>query len=243
MDGVDINDPYVQHIRGQRENLEPSFVNFLKANFQDSSVTALDIGANIGVTSLLMGRILEESKIYAFEPGSKVYQLLRSNIVNNGLSNRVFPVHAAISDCDGSACFEENSAYGHISQSGISVKMISVQSYAKENGLENIDFIKIDVEGFEPEVFKGISGLDKQPIVYFELNTWTLLAYGRHNPLEFLESLLADWDLYEVISANELLPIRDSNDVLRAVHSTMVLRGCVSDCIAAPKGTEISLKM
>lgn len=244
LNGLDTNDPYVQQICNQGENPEPALVNFLKANFADSSITVFDIGANIGLTSLLMARLLgETSKIYAFEPGRNIYRLLKANIDINGLNNKIFPVQAAVSEHEGVVHFSENSAYGHISQTGDEVKMISVPSYKNENGLDKIDFVKIDVEGFEPEVFRGLCELTSRPVVFFELNTWTLVAYGRHNPVVFLESLLDDWDIYEVSSVNELLPIKNFDEILRTVHSTMVLRGCVSDCIALPKGTEINLNM
>lgn len=243
LNGISIDDPYVLNILSQGQHPEPSFVNFIKSNFKDDSLVIFDIGANIGLTSLLMARLLPSAHIHAFEPGPNIHSLLKTNIMMNGLQNRITSIQAAVADSNGEAYFTENSAYGHFSSSGVETKVISAASYAESNGLTKIDFIKIDVEGFEPEVFQGLRMLDSKPIVYFEFNTWCLLAYGRHNPLEFLEGLQEHWDLYFINSPTELLPIRTGADVVNFAHETMVNRGCVSDCVATPKNTKINLQL
>jgi hypothetical protein len=55
--------------------------------------------------------------------------------------------------------------------------------------LQQVDLIKIDVEGFEGQVFEGMVETLKRfnPKVIFEFNSFCMLAYGRRNPLDFLE--------------------------------------------------------
>jgi len=50
-------------------------------------------------------------------------------------------------------------------------------------------------------------------------------------------------DLYVVRSAHALLPIADKKEVIRTIHNNMILKGCVTDCIAAPRGAKINLEM
>jgi len=191
--GLNDTEHYFVEVKKSIENLEESFVNFIKSYFSNSSILALDVGANIGVTSLLMARLLgESSKIFSFEPGKNVFSCLKHNVDINNLNNNIFPINAAISDHDGLTSFFEDSAYGYISKDGddLSTQMISINTFLIQEGIDKVDFIKIDVEGFEPEVFRGLEALKVKPIIYFELNTWTLIAYGRHNPVEFLEYLL-----------------------------------------------------
>nr|WP_075088707.1 FkbM family methyltransferase [Verrucomicrobium spinosum] len=58
---------------------------------------ALDVGANIGVTSLILSERLRSGRVFAFEPGETVFQLLQENLKNNAVSN-VDAYHQAVSD-------------------------------------------------------------------------------------------------------------------------------------------------
>jgi FkbM family methyltransferase len=236
--GLAENDPYIQHLSINTSTPEPNLINFFRANVSADSPVIFDVGANIGVTSLLMARE-SSGQVFAFEPGANVFRKLVENIQANGLDERVTAVRAAVSREPGIVRFMEDSAYGHIAGDGEEVECVSIESFTKEKGIDRVDFIKIDVEGFEPEVFESLEKMAARPVAYFEYNTWCLLAYGRHNPVVFLEELLENWDLYLVASDHELKPVITQRDVIECAHDTMVKRGCVADLVAAPKGQEI----
>jgi tRNA1(Val) A37 N6-methylase TrmN6 len=60
--------------------------NFLAHN-STKSFNCLDIGANIGLTSVLMAHYCPNGKVYAFEPGPLNYKNLSRNIVDNQINN------------------------------------------------------------------------------------------------------------------------------------------------------------
>lgn len=228
--GLSETDPYVGHLIAMTVP-EPHLMNFLAANCPPSTTrTIADVGANIGFTSLLMARAYPNAEIHAFEPGPNVFELMRENIDGRNVD----PVHAAVSDRSGTAYFSENSAFGHVAQSGVEVPMICLGDYADSRGIDSFDFVKVDVEGFERNVFRGLFGRAK--IVFFELNAFTLNCYGRVNPMDFLEEVGGDWDLYEFLSTDELGSV---TDVLATVHRNMVSSGCVTDLVAVPRGSVV----
>lgn len=119
----------------------------------------VDAGANIGMFSILAGR-MGAKKVYAFEPIRGNFEYLSRNIQLNGLEGTVVPINKALGGrnetreihCSGfaddhSASFENVGSLKAMQ----TVEVVSVDSFAKGK----IDFIKMDVEGYEKEVIEG----------------------------------------------------------------------------------------
>ena len=119
----------------------------------------LDIGANIGAMTVQFARTAKH--VHAFEPSPRALRLLRFNAPEN------CTVHAvALGDHNGRAYLEEavSTDVSHIADHGTPVAMRTVDSL----GLEP-DFIKIDVEGYEPAVLRGATEtLRAGPPIMFE---------------------------------------------------------------------------
>lgn len=145
--------------------------------------TVLDIGANIGLVSLWLSRLVgEQGQVHAFEPNPALQALLGQMFAHNGLRN-VHLHRVALGAQDGAlelripkvnagaASFVRNR---DVSDCEVVVAPIrTLSGIVEEQGIRHIRLIKIDVEGFEAEVFKG--GLDVlqriQPeAILFELN-------------------------------------------------------------------------
>lgn len=240
--GVDRNDPYFLSINGK---FEATFQKFIEKYIPKDS-NAIDIGANIGVTSIILSTLLEDGKVYSVEPAPNVYKILNSNIARNNCKN-VKTYNCAISNINDDMEFIENSAYGHIKDNKIqnslynNAKSIKINSFTLDdfvatNHINNIKFIKIDTEGFEPMVFSGASELIKRdnPIIYFELNTWCLLSHSNINPINFLHSLFDSFKfIYKEIEENgnvklcQLMP----DDILSVVHDNILFHGSVDNLI------------
>lgn len=131
--------------------------NLLMAN-GGGNVTFFDIGANIGSYSVSMMDIC--SKIIAFEPHPYTAKRCKMNFLLNNfsencvkslaLSNEIGTIH--FSDYGGS------STINHIVESGgIEVEVTTLDNFIKENNFNSNDsfVLKVDVEGFEKQVFEG----------------------------------------------------------------------------------------
>jgi FkbM family methyltransferase len=188
--GVSRKDRYFRRLTSGSER---EFVRLCRDFLRPDDV-CLDIGANIGVTALIMSQRVPRGRVVAIEAGPTVAEVLRRNIEYSGKQN-ITVVESAVGDRDGTAAFLENSAWGYIADEGIEVSLTRLSSVATRLGLDRIDFIKIDVEGYEFRILKDALQLinHHRSLVYFELNGFTQMALGNANPREFVEWFLGNF--------------------------------------------------
>lgn len=124
--------------------------------------TVLDIGAHHGYFSMLAARQLgTEGKVYAFEPAVENFEILKTNIKLNQLTN-VIPVNKAASDKRGTVPFfieKSNDVQGSLfstlraGEFTVPVECITIDEFI---GGEPVDVIKMDIEGGEPYALEGM---------------------------------------------------------------------------------------
>jgi len=192
---VSSDDDYLDHVEGE---FEPEMVSFFKALLQPTD-TVLDIGANIGCTSLLFGDLARQ--VYSFEPSPTTHRWLVENVQRAELSN-VEPINLGLGKEAGT--FEltfapNNRSGGFVSNlisasEGHQVEKITIakgDAFIREHQIAKVDFIKIDVEGFEQSVIEGLAATiaRDQPVVALELNHWCLNAFQRTSVPDFFDFL------------------------------------------------------
>lgn len=110
----------------------------------------VDLGGNIGLTSLWMSKHYSCEKVICVEPDNSNCEILRRNLDANKIPYKL--VKAAIGPIDGFALFTKSisSNLGHVGETGQKVKMLSMGTLL-ENDLKNetIDILKLDIEGGE----------------------------------------------------------------------------------------------
>ncbi len=142
----------------------------------------VDIGANIGAICVPVCKQRSDVKAIAVEASTKVFNYLAVNISTNGIKNcAVF--NKAVSDKDGETVsfFSPNDLFGKGSMAAVftndaeAIETITVDTIIEESNLDRVDFIKIDVEGFEYFAFKGAEKLltaPNAPDILFEFVDW-----------------------------------------------------------------------
>lgn len=183
------NDWFIAVELARGDTFEGAFVREVLAPFVRRSRHVIDVGAHVGMHTLAYAHLLRDSaqaRIHAFEPQSAMRELLARNLADNGYQGRVtvlpFAVGhantetrlaAAVSDgpnanrpieYGGSKAF--NLGGLALGKGGEAVQMRTLDSF----GFPGCDFLKIDVEGFEPLVLLGASELLRKyrPVVVFE---------------------------------------------------------------------------
>lgn len=157
-------------------------------NYLGDATTILDVGANIGQTALKMFQSQDRKglmpNVYAFEPFPDTFEKLTNNISLNQLESRIHCINKGLGAQSGNLPMlkhnEANSGgYRIVNEANtatISVGVTTLDQFVLENKIKKVDFIKIDVEGFEFEVLKGMQTVleTHKPIVIFEYDTQNL---------------------------------------------------------------------
>jgi FkbM family methyltransferase len=164
--------------------------------------TAIDAGANIGSSTLLMSLLVGETgRVLSFEPSKRFYSYLKRNIALNGYNN-IQAYNYALGDKATELAFneqrEDDTTYRIEPgvDTGVVVKVHTLDSYT--SGISHVRLLKIDVEGYELFVLRGAQQtLQKTEILYIEFSTNNLRATGT-NPSHILDALHHYFDVYEV---------------------------------------------
>jgi FkbM family methyltransferase len=144
-----------------------------------------DVGANIGSYALSLHR--KAKKIYAFEASKTNINYLEDNIRANGIDN-IKTINKAISSEDNRNikiylspdAGGNHSIYDKFDGKYENIKTITLDSFYHRNNIEEIDIIKIDVEGAEFDVIKGANQtLNKfKPLLIIEFCSTNASAAG-----------------------------------------------------------------
>jgi len=144
-----------------------------------SDMVGIDLGANVGYFALIEAmRVGHGGRIYCIEPEPGNIKLLNKNIEANNLEN-IMSVHSfLIGDHDGKEKLYL-SEYGNVhsvssvrnKKGSVDVPMITLDTFMDQNELssEDIDFLRMDIEGYEVMAFQGMKKLmeAKTPLKIF----------------------------------------------------------------------------
>lgn len=140
----------------------------------------VDVGANIGLTSYYFK---DFGTVYALEPSAQHYGTLTEMLKFNKIAN-VFPFKRAISNVTGQTKFYHNDNSTMFSMESIvnkkddfeEVDTLTLEDFMKQEKLDKIDILKLDVEGSESKIivsdgFKNVAS--KVRVIVFEYHDWT----------------------------------------------------------------------
>ena len=168
----------------------------------------MDIGANVGHHSIFLSKFA--SQVLAFEPYPKVNMQFKQQIAHNSISNiQIFETglsdrretlnyYAPTGNNEGIGSFDESS----IGKGNTSYGKLELQEgdqVIESDSWKNIKLIKIDVEGFEKKVIKGLSRTieEERPVIVCEITYGQQLSFVS---IEELSSYLPQ--NYEILTFN-----------------------------------------
>jgi len=149
---------------------------------------AVDIGANFGVYTLAMARLVGPGgKVWAFEPASATARMLAAGIAANCF-DQVSLQQCAVSGARGSAQLhlsanpELNALQPDVSASGETetVPVVSLDDCITDLGWRDLDFVKIDAEGEEANILRGGQRFfaSESPLVQYEIKVGQTMDLG-----------------------------------------------------------------
>ncbi len=177
---------YLAYFQGEKD---PEIQAFIRRNLGPGKVF-VDVGANIGTYTVPAAKLVGDAgKVVAIEPHPAIFRLLEKNISLNRLQN-VLPVRTAIGETNGNICiaFDRcNAGQTHVTgeadltSNGESVPIARLDDLLIERGITEIDYLKIDVEGYEKFVLAGaqrIIAKSAAMIIQMELIHSHVARYG-----------------------------------------------------------------
>lgn len=184
--------PFLQ----QRGTWEPEEGELL-ATFFKPGLRFLDVGANLGYFSLLVAARCPDAVIHAFEPHPLTSRVLELNAWNTGAD---ITVHAlALSSSDrllALSTTENNLGDTRTRAEGMATMLSPAAALDEVLPDARFDLVKIDVQGFEPEVIAGMSTMIRRsPGVVIVAEFWPSALRERGlDPVEVLRGY-AEMDL------------------------------------------------
>ena len=183
--------------------------------------TIVDIGANIGLYALSLAPNCRSAILV--EPDPVAFRMLKENVALNAMESRVMLVQAAAGDVDKEVFLAQDDVAGltnHVASAGqISVRQLTVDTILASLDrprFPGVEFVKIDVEGYELNVLMGMTELIDGPtppkLVQFERLERTPIR----PLLEFFQS--RDWTVFAV--GDDCRPTTDAVYMLKA-HDLM----------------------
>ena len=145
-----------------------------------------DIGANLGYYSMTLATQLKGNcQVHAFEPNPPTYKRLNKNIALNNLHDVVIAHNVGCGDVSGTASMTEKpfnspgATMVHVNESE-GVFLTTIDQFVDSHSITQIDFMKVDVEGFEERVLRGAAAILNrfQPILLVEIDPKRLAFQG-----------------------------------------------------------------
>ena len=138
--------------------------------------TVLDLGANIGLASAWFRARYPDARVIAVEPDPETFAKLERNL---GGEDGVTLVQGAVAGESGEvelfrpAGYSIASSLGSAAEPGAEtarVRAWSLDDLCREHGIDELDLLKIDVEGAELDVLEGFSGLGRVRTIVGEVH-------------------------------------------------------------------------
>ena len=164
-------------------HIEAELCNWIRNNIQPGNL-CIDVGANIGFITLLLG--IMKAKVYSLEANPTAFDFLNDNVKMNGLDAKIFNVavwseetqlilHSSSRILGGSSVKEAGRCQSD--NLDVVVPALKLDDFCSEEGIDYIDFLKIDIEGAEYHAFLGMIELlhyRKIGTIIFEFSRWML---------------------------------------------------------------------
>jgi len=172
-------------------NFQEHVINNSFYNIKEDDVV-LDIGTNVGLMTLQFAKLVPKGKVYSFEPTHYAIGRLKRNMeLNKTLAERIVVINSFVSEkteadpnivafaswkVNGETDAANHPVHLGTPKSTEGVPSTRLDDFADKMNLSRINFIKIDTDGHEYEVFKGaLQSIKKyRPYIVFEIGLYVL---------------------------------------------------------------------
>jgi FkbM family methyltransferase len=207
-------------------------------------LTFLDIGANVGYyTALALSRMQNSGRIVALEPDPENFQYLQATIAANGGRIAVCLQKAASDQAGRTTLYTsrdnrgDNRLYANeLCQGSCEVEVEPVDSMLTAIGIETVDLIKMDVQGYESHVLAGMKDIIRNSTAIVLLSEFWPdgLRRAGSDPARYLLDLQAlGLNIFELTDGAEIVPVTNPDELIgrfpgRRYTNVVGLKGTIS---------------
>jgi FkbM family methyltransferase len=160
--------------------------------------TVFDVGANVGQSALEFGGLFPEATVWSFEPFEEPYVELER--ATRGRRVRCFRLALGAEPATVEVAPDAHSVQSSLIPAGTgsgtateTVEVTTIDAFAAEHGIDRIDLLKIDTEGYELEVLKGAEeSLRRGAVTLVEVEAGMTPSNRKHVPFEVLKAHLEE---------------------------------------------------
>jgi FkbM family methyltransferase len=220
------------YLKGVGPRFEPDMVRLFDSLTKEDHCV-FDIGANIGCTAVFFGE--KAAQVHCFEPSPTTFGFLAKNVGNAGLEN-VICVNVGLgkAETESELTFAPNNRSGGFVSNQIQasaghvvekIRIVRGDDYVRLHRISRLDFIKIDVEGFEKDVIEGmLESVEKfRPVVALELNHWCLNVFQRISVPDFLDFLRGIFPILYAVDGDDVRDLHNPNEAYFVMYSHIIL--------------------
>ena len=211
------------------------------------TIHCIDVGSFIGIITLMMSKALQKNKkswkIHSFEPFQESFLRLQKNINLDAFNNNIILNNLAVSDTSGKKtlkAYPGTPGQNHIDVSTLqnndniyheNVKVITLRDYMYENNIKHINICKIDTEGSDELVIKGLyEYLKNKAINYF------IFEYDNNLSYERIKHILSanDYTIYYMV--------RNENVIINSLEDYPINSKSLLNLIAVSSNEKVNFK-
>lgn len=188
--------------------VQPSESTILRGNVPAQAPVIFDVGANLGASVAYYRGVFPTARVFAFEPDPQTFARLRRR---HGNSPGVTLINAGVGESPGRRLLHRNAVSavnsfieideeapwvkdtpGLQKAPSVEVDIVTLDDVAAANGVDRIDFLKSDTQGFEPQVLAGAARLLRERrIGLMKLEVLPGRFYKQRVRLDELEAILS----------------------------------------------------
>lgn len=215
------------------DHFEPDMTAIFK-NFCRKDSQVLDLGANLGLTTIALANICEKGKVIAVEPVPITFDFLKKNLLRSGLDN-IKAYNFAVGNKEGTVLMQGNNSFlagsfvadlyaSEEHELSVNIPVKTLDKAFDSFQMDRVDFVKLDVEGYELFALEGAKEILNRfkPIVYLEMNHWCLNVLQRICLPEFRERLLTIFPYIYAIEGTSYLDFADKKNFHSIAHSHLI---------------------
>ena len=210
-------------------------LEYMKSKLLTNDATNIfDVGANVGQYATMVSQMFgHQSKIYSFEPSKATFRKLQENVSNisnisfynigMGAKKETLKLYSSGFGSTIASVYNLHNPINEFKEEYMEeIDLTTIDAFCRENDIQSIDILKIDIEGHELYALEGACQLLANKAIRFIQFEFSECNIDSRTFFRDFFTLLEHYNLYRIVS-NGLYPISEYTESLEVFHTANYL--------------------